>query len=324
MVDVLWGTRNGRIGHLRFVHSRSQFFEQIAIPPRGVSFRRTRARTNHLCNNCTMEYFGQLIVFSLFCLVPFPARTAAQTSQIVKYVRDLQVKQTDSRSGQERSTLFAQRKAQGFIDAGSLVSFTENLSDQDIADVLNSTLLAQLAADHKFNRQEQIEEWNKFYIEVLQNVGWVMQSLDFKEYKSASSKFALNDVVLQLLGTIASKSELVVMESAMKTLKNLPSTDDSVVVFNTESYKNRIGNFQILPCNKDSSGQIVLGVGAFHFTSKIDVTRFLFWEFDSSAVDLFYGIQSITLNEQIYAKVRDEVAEKVAPKVKQFVHNLPI
>ena len=273
-----------------------------------------------------MEYLGRclLSIVTLFCLAPFPTRTVAQTSQIVQYVRDLEVKQTDPRSRQERSTLFSQGKAQGFTDAGSLVSFTENLQDQDVADVLNSTLLAQLAADHKFNRQEQIDDWNKFYIDVLQHVGWVIQSLDFKEYKSPSSKFALNDVVLQLLATIANKSELVVMESAMKTLKNLPSSDGRVVVFNTESYKNRIGNFQILPCDKDSSGQIVLGVGAFHFTSKVDVTRFLFWEFDSSAVDLFYGIQSITLDEQIYAKVRDEVAEKVAPKVKQFVHDLPI
>ena len=65
------------------------------------------------------------------------------------------------------------KKEQGFVDCGSLVSFTENLSEQNKEDVLNSTLLAQLAANKKYDRKTQHDEWYTFYMKVLENVGWV-------------------------------------------------------------------------------------------------------------------------------------------------------
>ena len=48
---------------------------------------------------------------------------------------------------------------QSYVDAGSLVSFTNRLSTQNKEDVLNGTLLAQLAADGVADRMKQKETW---------------------------------------------------------------------------------------------------------------------------------------------------------------------
>ena len=50
-------------------------------------------------------------------------------------------------------------KAQGLVGAGSLVSFTRELSGQNKEDVLNSTLFAQLAATKKYDRCKDTKQW---------------------------------------------------------------------------------------------------------------------------------------------------------------------
>src|SRR3569832_920920 len=62
-----------------------------------------------------------------------------------------------------------------FIAGGSVVSFASGVSGQNQKDVLNSTLLAQLACDKQYDREKQITEWYKFYHSILENVGWVVQ-----------------------------------------------------------------------------------------------------------------------------------------------------
>ena len=49
---------------------------------------------------------------------------------------------------------------QGFVDAGSLVTFTSDISEQHRSDVLYSTLLAQLAADKESDRLTKWDSLN--------------------------------------------------------------------------------------------------------------------------------------------------------------------
>ena len=70
-----------------------------------------------------------------------------------------------------KSSAVKEQKEQGFVDAGSLVSFTKKLSRVHKSDVLNSTLLAQLTADKKYNRNKDTDKWNEIYINVGE--GWL-------------------------------------------------------------------------------------------------------------------------------------------------------
>ena len=56
-----------------------------------------------------------------------------------------------------KSSALKEQKEQGFVDVGSLVSFTKKISGVYKSDVLNSTLLAQLAADKICNRNK--DKW---------------------------------------------------------------------------------------------------------------------------------------------------------------------
>ena len=249
----------------------------------------------------------------------------AKTPDSVEFVRNLEiVDYFPPFKGPKLGTAVSDGKKQGFVDDGSLVSFTVNLQGQDKQDVLNSTLLAQLAASKKYDREKQTKEWYQFYVHVLENVGWVIQSFSFKEYQSGSSTFTMDKAVLQLLAAVASGNEAAAMVETIKALEKLPGDDNRVVLFNRESSKLDAGNFQIMPCDVDKSGQVIMGLGAFYFSTTKNVTRFLFWEFDSSSTHMYYGTEKVTLNGQIYGKVRDEIIKKLGDKATSFVHDLDI
>jgi len=57
----------------------------------------------------------------------------------------------------------ASETREGFVDTGSVVCFNSNVQLQQRDDVLESTLLAQLAANKKYDRFTDSTEWYKFH-----------------------------------------------------------------------------------------------------------------------------------------------------------------
>lgn len=214
-------------------------------------------------------------------------------------------------------------KAEGFVDAGSLVSFTSQLNGQHKEDVLNSTLLAQLAANKKYDRYSQTEDWYKFYTDVMSNIGWVMQSFKFDEYKSTQQDFKISQVVLQLLSAlIGSDKEL--MEVVKETLDGLAKSKEGVTLFSSNSTSRKYGNFQILPCTVDKGNQVNVGFIASHFRASQVDSNYFFFSYAKQDITLFKSGQVFTLNEGVYAHVREEVKKKLGKRAKDFVHNLDI
>ena len=90
-------------------------------------------------------------------------------------------------------------KPEAYVDNGSLVSFINNVPSQQRVDVLNSSLLAQLAANKKHDPYKDTENWFKFYAKVMKNVGWVIQDFEFTDYKTSEKDFKLSQLTLQIL-----------------------------------------------------------------------------------------------------------------------------
>ena len=96
-------------------------------------------------------------------------------------------------------TLPPDGQAEGYVCNGSLVSFVSNLTGQQKQDILDSSLLAQLAASKKYDREKDTENWYKFYTKVMENVGWVIQGFRFNKHDSKQSDFKLSQLTLEIL-----------------------------------------------------------------------------------------------------------------------------
>ena len=213
---------------------------------------------------------------------------------------------------------------QGFVDSGSLVSFTDKLTGQNKEDVLNGALFSSLAADYMYNREQQTDQWYEYYGNVMEKMGWVIQNFTFQHYNPGEGTFTIDKVAIDLLAAIASDEEVVVAKEVLNAMKSLETSDGRVVLFEQRSYSNEAGNFQIMPCNVDDSGQLVMRMAAFYFGARKDETRFLFIEWDSNDIDIYTSSQTITLDMDVYNIVRDEVIKRLGDQAKQNIDNIPI
>ena len=201
--------------------------------------------------------------------------------------------------------------SQDFVDAGSLVSFMGDVGKQEREDVLHSTLLAQLAADYKYDRKKQAKDWYNYYVEVLSNVGWILQGFEFKRYNSSTETLQISTAILDVFHVAkVNQSEV---EAVKKTIQLLQSSKNEAwwAVFNGCCSDSSNANLQVLPCKVDSSGQVVMNIGSFYFSAKTKEAKWLWCDFRSTDISLHWGTQTSTLSMEVYNKIRDDVIKKL-------------
>ena len=197
-------------------------------------------------------------------------------------------------------------KAQGFVDNGSLVSFTSNVTGQNKKDVLYSTLLAQRAANKKHDRFNDTKNWYKFYTDVMGKVGWVLQGFKFDEYQSSQSDFKISQITLELLSAlIGPDAEMMTVVKA--TINNLAKSAEGVTLFGSSSASEKHGNFQIIPCTVDKSNQVNVAFIGGYFTARQVSKNYFFSTYSKQDIHLFKSSQVFTLNEHLYSVVRETV-----------------
>ncbi len=214
-------------------------------------------------------------------------------------------------------------KPSGFVDSGSLVSFVAGVGQQNQADVLNSTLLAQLAANKKYDREKDTVNWYAFYRNVIENVGWVVQEFQFEQYNVSGASVTTDKIVAEVLAAIATGNDLAVITSVLNAIKGLSRDDNRLVLFDHASHSSKNGNFQISSC-AESGGVVVMKIGAFYFSTTQNVDRVLWFDFSSSNSNIYKGAQAMTLNNDVYSQVRSTIVTKLGDNAKNFIANLDI
>ncbi len=210
------------------------------------------------------------------------------------------------------------------VVAGSTVSFVTGVPKLKQGDVLNSTLLAQLAANYAYDRETQTEQWYQKYVEVLENVGWVITSFKFAHQKFTGTTVEMDKAALDILTAALSGNELVVLEATIKALKDSSEGSKAIKLFDSNGSSADGGNFQLATASSDPDGNVQMSMGAFYFSAAEHHTRFLFWSWATKDINMYAGSESILLNEQIYSTVRQAIIDKLGDKATQYVADLPI
>ena len=247
-------------------------------------------------------------------------------AEIRSYIANLEIAEADPKQKtvfRADAPAFLDDEPGAVVDSGSLVSFVGGISGLHKSDVLNSTLLAQLAANKQFDRFKQTREWYTFYTDVLSNLAWNIPNFFFREYQPSGTELVLSDAILDILSAIATGDEMKILEAALSGLRDNPSNEGPLTLFDQQSFPENIGTFQIFPCSMDR-GDVVMAQAAMQFTSEKHVTRFLWFKWTSFSVKLFQSSQKGVLNEDIYSKIRQDVITKLGDNAKQFILDLKI
>lgn len=250
--------------------------------------------------------------------------------EIASFVSSLELEETEIKFSQLETLKALKDPTEGndgnesaYVVGGSIVSFVSGLKQADQSDILNSTLLAQLASNKKYDPEKQTKEWYNFYRYVLIEIGWAAQEFHFDNYEISGSSSEIDTIILEVMAGIATQNELIVVKAALDALKRLPSSDNRVVLWDSQSHKENGGNFQIA-LGVDSGGVIATRIGCFTFDTKTNITNVLWFTFSSGNSHIHKAGQTIYLDKNVYSQVRADIIKKLGEKAKTFVQDLDI
>jgi hypothetical protein len=211
---------------------------------------------------------------------------------------------------------------EGIMNFKSLCSFVAGISKQCQEDVLNSTLLAQRVATKAYPNDDEIVNWYTKYFEVLSNVGWVIENKEFASFKSKSSRFEIDNAILEILSAALTGNQLAVLTTTIKAFKSLSDNDKRFVAFEQNTHSLQKGSFQ-LGIATEEKDTISISASAFILKTNMVITKILFFESNKDSTELLYNISKATLNYSVYSEVRELIKEKLGD-VHSFVANIEL
>lgn len=214
-------------------------------------------------------------------------------------------------------------KPAAFVDKGSVVCFVAGVSQQNRSDVLNSTLLAQLAADKQYDRETDVMNWYKYYSRILSKIGWVLSGYNWEERKASTTSFTMDEAVLEIAAAALTGPEGAVVTAAMTAMKSLPKKDNRLTLFNHASSSDKAGNFQITACT-ETDGAVAMKTMAFYYDAQSSNTDVLFFSYSTASTTLTRSVQTQALDSDVYGTVRSAVLSKLGDNAKNFVLDLDI
>lgn len=131
--------------------------------------------------------------------------------------------------------------------------------------MLNSTLLAQLAANFRYNRQTQTTQWYEFYKSILETLGWNVQKFEyvgiyrtaghdsscpahvltdrFARMSDVNSYFSVDNLLLKLAAAYLTGGELELFKTMINSLKDTKNAM-ATKIFDSSAKDFKKANFQ--------------------------------------------------------------------------------
>jgi hypothetical protein len=214
--------------------------------------------------------------------------------------------------------------ASGVVDGNAVAAFTDGVTGQQKQDVIDSMLLGQLAASARWDRESRPLDWYKYYRTVMENVGWVVPSYQWARISSGASQFTMDAAILKLLQAICSPNELETIKAAVEAVKALADQDRRLVIWERNTHENALGNFQAEAVGRSAQGTLSMKLGAYFFETRTNVSKLLWFRFESSSTKLANSRTTLVLNENVYAQVRQAIQQKLGLRAIDYVGGLDL
>ncbi|KAL6304726.1 hypothetical protein BKA93DRAFT_928312 [Sparassis latifolia] len=200
------------------------------------------------------------------------------------------------------------------VNGSLLQSSVGSLDPVHKDDVLNSTLLAQLAANQAGGDDK--DKWYKKFKEVLENVGWVVQSFSFAEIENVNTYGSVDKVVIAILESDLSPEASKVVKATIDAMRRRLNASANAI-FQENAWDGQ-ANFQVSVASAADGNNVQLHLGCFDYTAEGATGNVLFFKFGQLAVKFTYATQTMVLNEDIYKIVRDMVKEKLGTAIQSY------
>jgi hypothetical protein len=219
--------------------------------------------------------------------------------------------------------LLNDNKEQAMLVDKSLISFVSGVNAANRADILESTLLAQLGAKARMTDDSDIIGWYKAYVEILTKTGWAIEGGDIQNFTAKANVTEIQSVIIDILAAAFGSGLTQIVIKALESIKTLADSTGKIDAFEKNTHTESSGSFQIGVATQEG-GAVSINLGTFLIKSTNKITHILFVNLSHDETALQYASGKLTLDQDIYAGLRSLVRQKLNGRLVEFVSNIPI
>ena len=203
----------------------------------------------------------------------------------------------------------------------SIISFSSKVSGQQLRDVQNSVLFAGRVASKVYPKERGSKDWYDEFHKALNQLGWIIQEHSFNQYSHAPQQpFRLVEATLDLLTKFFEGDLLSVVKGTFNCLINSPS---ELTRFEEHCASDNSAHFQILPCTVEK-GQVSLTLIGNYFEAPEVSDNCFSRTYNPQEICLYTAKTTLTLNEEVYGKSRQEVVDRLGKSATKFIREINI
>lgn len=223
---------------------------------------------------------------------------------------------------------FDSAKNQAAVVGSDVISFVKGVIIEQRSDIVNASLLAQLVAKKKVAEPRTLDEVNAWYVDyfdVLSRIGFVIQDKGFAQYKEKSQDFEAHEAILDVAAAllVGAPGALALVKITLQALQKMSADSPWITLFNRESQSANTARFQVSLVDQEDNAQFLVSLIAFGLEARTTLTQVLFFKFHSNEVKLHHHSGKVTINSQLLASVRDQIAGKLAVYTQDYIKGLP-
>jgi hypothetical protein len=226
------------------------------------------------------------------------------------------------------ASVFDAAKDQASVVGSDVISFVKGVTPQQRSDIVNASLLAQLVASQKVGGPKALPDvvrWYEEYFDVLSHIGFVIQDRGFATYDEKSQDFEAHKAILDLATVLlaGAPGALAVLKATLGALEKMAGDSPWITLYNRESRSARTARFQASLVDQDENALFLVSLIAFGLEATSEVTQVLFFKFKKNEVKLQHNSGKATINAQVLASVREQIAQRLIPFTTAYVESLP-
>jgi len=221
---------------------------------------------------------------------------------------------------------FDTARAQAAVAGSEIVSFVEGVPPERRQAILNSVLLAQLAAKRRVPDVENFDEWYEVYFDVLSSIGWVILDGSFAEYKESTGNFDAHKAILKVATALlgAGTAGLALAITTLEALQSMNENDPWIKVFRMESHSARTARFQIGLASSEKGGELSVDLMSFSLKATLDVVQVLFFTSKTSEVTFKHQAARVTINTGVLEATQDAIRARLTGIANRYVGEIDI
>lgn len=230
-------------------------------------------------------------------------------------MRDRGARSVDAEVEQKRAALVG----------SDIVSFVDGVTPERRRLVVQSSLLAQLAAKKKVQDPSRVFDWYHAYLGVLGNIGWAIQDTSFRNYSSFAEGFDAHEAIAKAAtALLGGGPALAAVLATVDALRTAGGGNPWFTLFHRESQQASAAHFQVSLVHPGEADAFLVSLMAFVITAQQGLTQVAFFRFDTRQASLDLLSAQVTVGVEPGSAVADAIAARVANYQAEYVQALEL